>query len=312
MGQAGSKPFEGKVVKTLSGHSRAVLHCEFTKDGETLATCSADNNIILWTVSSGEPLRTLEGHTLEVNCCCFYENVLATASNDKTVILWLYNTGKRASRLAIHSGPVLSCSISPNGRYLATASKDKTVRLMKFRPGSGAFVSGSEMRKLVGHCESVNDVQFAHDESYLATASDDKTIRLWDIDSGTCAMCLDDPFGPVRKLRFSPNGNHMISLSAPGNFLSVWNTAKNMVDNVLEANNGREIQNIAISPDGRITIGLSQDNKITLWEKMTKKCMPELRTTEHKRGINTIAISCNELMQCVATGDGEGAVFIWN
>ena len=34
MGQTGSRAFEGKVVRTLTGHSRAVLHCEFSQDGE--------------------------------------------------------------------------------------------------------------------------------------------------------------------------------------------------------------------------------------------------------------------------------------
>lgn len=311
MGQVGGKPFEGKVVRSLTGHSSSVLHCEFNKDGDILATCSADTTVILWTMSTGEPLRTLEGHTSEVTCCCFYENVLATASTDKTVVIWLYSNGKRASRLAIHSGPVHSCTISPNGQHLATASKDKTARLVRFQPGSGAFVSGSEMLRLVGHKASVNDVQFAPNASYVATASEDKTIRLWDVENGACAMCLDDPFGGVLKLRFSMHGNYMISLSAPGSFVSVWNMEKHIVDNVLETNNGREIQNIAFSPDGRLTIGLSKDNRITLWEKMTRKSTPELRTTRHMGGINALAISSNN--DCwAATGDGEGTVFIWN
>ena len=99
MGQTGSQTFEGKVVRTLSGHTRAVLHCEFSQDGELLATCSADKTTLLWNVSTGEPLRSLEGHTQDVTCCCFYENILATCSRDKTVVLWLYETGRRASRL---------------------------------------------------------------------------------------------------------------------------------------------------------------------------------------------------------------------
>jgi WD40 repeat protein len=100
MGQAGSRPFEGKVVQSLNGHqSRAILHCEFSDDGELLATCSADKRVLLWSVHTGEPLRSLEGHTDEVTCCCFYENILATCSKDKTVVLWLYQSGRRASRL---------------------------------------------------------------------------------------------------------------------------------------------------------------------------------------------------------------------
>ena len=310
MGQAGSRAFEGTVIRSLTGHSRAVLHCEFSQDGELLATCSADKSVLLWNVETGEPLRSLEGHTDEVTCCCFYENILATCSRDKTVVLWLYKSGRRASRVANHSGAVLACTIASTGQYLATCSEDKTIRLVKFQPGTGAFVNGSEMRRLNGHRGSVNDVKFSSNANFLASASQDKTIRLWEIGTGACAMVLDDPFGSVQKLCYSPTGSHMISLSSPGNFVSVWNTQTHMIDNVLEANDGREIQNIAISPDGRITIGLSKDNKITLWAKMTHKCTPELRTTQHKKGVTAIAITETDCY--VATGDGEGAVFIWN
>lgn len=135
-----------------------------------------------------------------------------------------------------------ACVISPNGQFLASASEDKTARLVKFRPGSGAFVFGSEMRKFVGHRAPVKDVQFAPSATCVATASEDQTIRLWDTDTGACALCLDDPFGSVRKLCFSTNGSYMMSLSAAGNFVSVWNMKQHIVDNVLEANNGREIQ----------------------------------------------------------------------
>lgn len=103
MGQAGSKPFEGKVIQSLTGHNREVLHCQFNNTGDILATCSADETVILWTVATGEPLRTLKGHESGVTCCCFYDNILATASTDKTVILWLHASGKRASKLGKRS-----------------------------------------------------------------------------------------------------------------------------------------------------------------------------------------------------------------
>lgn len=137
---------------------------------------------------------------------------------------------------------MLSCTISSDGHHLASCSEDKTIRLIKFQPGTGAFVNGSEMKKLSGHRDSVNDVKFSPNAEYLASASHDKMIRIWDTATGACVIVLDDPFGPVQKLCYSPTGKHMISLSSPGNFVSVWNTESNMVDNVLEASNGREIQ----------------------------------------------------------------------
>ena len=116
---------------------------------------------------------------------------------------------------AIHSGPVLSCSIASTGQHLASCSEDKTIRLIKFQPGTGAFVNGSEMRKLNGHRGSVNDVKFAPNANFLASASQDKTIRICETATGTCAIVLDDPFGAVQRLCYSPTGSHMISLSSP-------------------------------------------------------------------------------------------------
>ena len=119
MGQAGSKPFEGKVIQSLTGHNREVLHCQFNNAGDILATCSGDTTVILWTVATGEPLRTLKGHASEVTCCSFYDNILATASTDKTVILWLYGSGKRASKLGKRSWvtQVVNTMIMKIGRF---------------------------------------------------------------------------------------------------------------------------------------------------------------------------------------------------
>lgn len=118
MGETGSKPFEGNVLQTLKGHSLAVLHCEFSQNGELLATCSADKTILIWNVATGEPVRVLEGHTSDVTCCCFYENVLATCSKDTTVMLWLYESGKRASRL----GKDLFCVLFNTNFELSTVT----------------------------------------------------------------------------------------------------------------------------------------------------------------------------------------------
>ena len=142
----------------------------------------------------------------------------------------------------MHSAPVLCCNISPDGKLLATTSEDGVVYLMAYRSGPGAFVVGSEMKKLRSHRVAVNDSQFTPNSCLLATASDDKTIRVWDTKAGWCTMCLDDPFGAVKKLCFSPTGSHMVSLS--GDVLSVWNTEKSIfsVVNALDTNNGHEIQ----------------------------------------------------------------------
>ncbi|XP_046841135.1 vegetative incompatibility protein HET-E-1-like [Xenia sp. Carnegie-2017] len=163
-----------------------------------------------------------------------------------------------------------------------------------------------------GHRDAVNDVKFSPDGHYLVSASHDTTIRIWQTETGACAMILDDSVGAVKKLCYSPLECHMMSISGPGNFVSVWNTTSYVVEKVLEADNGREIQNIAITPDGMVIIGLSEDNKITLWATMTDNCVPKRRTTPHIKGLTTIALHDDGNEWCIATADRDEVINIWN
>jgi len=95
--------YERRLVHRLEyGHEGAVLHCAVDPKEKILATCSVDGKIILWTIATGEILRTLSGgHTGEVTSCsfCSIGSILASSSKDKKVILWHHDTGRRASRL---------------------------------------------------------------------------------------------------------------------------------------------------------------------------------------------------------------------
>jgi WD40 repeat protein len=67
-----------------------------------------------------------------------------------------------------------SVAFSPDGRLLASGSRDKTIKLWE-------VASGSLVRTLTGHTDSVFSVAFSPDGRLLASGSDDNTIRLWDI-----------------------------------------------------------------------------------------------------------------------------------
>jgi len=47
---------------TLEGHNSSVYSVNFSPDGKTLASGSADNTIKLWNLETGKEIRTLKGH----------------------------------------------------------------------------------------------------------------------------------------------------------------------------------------------------------------------------------------------------------
>ena len=65
-------------------------------DGQTLASSSADHRVKFWNSSSGQCLKTLQGHTARVWSVVWSPDgqILASGSADETIKLWDVNTGE--------------------------------------------------------------------------------------------------------------------------------------------------------------------------------------------------------------------------
>lgn len=81
---------DGKVVRSLPGHTSTVTGLAFHASGTVLASGSKDNTVRLWTPANGQALKTLEGHTAWVQGIAFLARGtrLASVSADQTVRLW--------------------------------------------------------------------------------------------------------------------------------------------------------------------------------------------------------------------------------
>ena len=57
----------GKEIRTLTGHSGAVLSVAISPDGKTIVSGSKDKTIKVWNLNTGKEINTIMGHLGDVN-----------------------------------------------------------------------------------------------------------------------------------------------------------------------------------------------------------------------------------------------------
>jgi WD40 repeat protein len=141
----------GKPIgEALEGHEEGVVSAAFSPDGKRIVSASYDNTARLWDAETRKPIgKPLTGHEGWVFSAAFSPDGrrIVTASKDKTVRLWDAETDEPivceimdrfcgiGEPLTGHEGPVLSATLSPDGKRIVTASGDHTVRLWDVETG---------------------------------------------------------------------------------------------------------------------------------------------------------------------------------
>ena len=247
------------------GHMSKVRSLEFTHDGRYVVSAGYDKTLRVWSVQSGELVRTLRGEIGEGPGGRIYATALSSddallavggylgklagrayrAGDDthKIRILDFYS-GRTLRLLEGHHDVVLSTAFSHYGKRLVSGGGDRQARIWDAE-------TGRLERSLSGHSQGVRAVAFSPDDRLIATGSQDKTAKLWDAMSGRLIATLEGHGDAIEALQFTPDGNYLLTGSLDrtvrlwdgrsGRFLKILATQQSGVASLSIAPNGKSV-----------------------------------------------------------------------
>lgn len=204
-----------RPVQTLTGHERSINAVQFSPDSKILASAGDDETVRIWDVETGKKIKTLGKHKDVVNCLSFYPDgkFLASGGADFKIKIWTSGNWKEAAEIGGIPNSVETIAFSQDGKLIAgswegtigvwTAETGKRINTLRFAthikslsfvPGSAILAAagtdkvirilnagtGGELRKLEGHAESVESVQFSPAGRLLVSGGLDSSVKLWE------------------------------------------------------------------------------------------------------------------------------------
>ncbi|KAK9905056.1 hypothetical protein WJX75_008769 [Coccomyxa subellipsoidea] len=270
-------------IQMLEGHTDRAWHVAWSPTGETLASCSGDKTVRLWTRRQPGSEEWVCSATLEeaqtrtIRCCSWSPDgrSLATASFDATTAIWEVQDGvwEQVALLEGHENEVKGVAWNPSGSLIATCSRDKSVWIWEALPGNEYECVDVKQ----GHSQDVKAVAWHPKGEILVSCSYDDTIKLWreSDDEWICEQTLSGPgighTSTVWGLSFEESGERMVSCSDDGT-LRVWSCTSKDGEawwRLLTTASGcheRTIFSVDWSRSGAIASG-SGDNSISVHEE---------------------------------------------
>jgi hypothetical protein len=200
---------------------------------------------------------TLLGHASYVTSAAFSPDGsrVFTASGDQTVRAWNAKTGALLTTLAGHEGTVTALAVSPDGRRLVSGSPDGTARV--WDP-----LTGRVLATIQGHTDSVLSVAFSADGARIVTGSADRTAKIWDVETTKQIATLKSAAADVVNVSYTPEGS--VVTAGSDNNLRIWD-GRTGAPLATIPSLGALAGLLAMSPDGRNIVQLSDDNTARVW-----------------------------------------------
>lgn len=223
-----------------------------------------------------------------------------------TTHLWEVSSGRE---IWVRRGG--AATFSPDGKQ-AIYADGTTVQLWDIS-------AGREVRRLTGHSEIVQGVDYSADNRTILSYSKDSKeplIRLWDARNGRALSLLKGHEDKVENVVFSHDGRLVVSASKDKT-VRLWSVPEGKLLRIFKGHRD-SVQAVAISADGKIIAGggygygKQSDPSIRLWDAVSGR---QLRQFDNRYAVLSLAFSPDGKTLLAGTSsfgrDGE-PLTLWN
>jgi WD40 repeat protein len=221
------------IVDTHLRSDSAIYECRsvsWSPDGKQFASCGRGGLVKIWKSSTGELLRTLEGHHGSVGSALWspdgrwfasaeWGNRIRIWDAEKWTLLWDVNQ-MEASRRSESSGDY-TIAWSPDSARLATRRGQGGLGVWALQAGKQPELVWSTR----AHTSTVRCVAWNTAGNRIATFSNDGRVKIWNAETGRELLSLDVHKGGTDGLAWSPDGRKLASGNR-GSGVLIWDASR--------------------------------------------------------------------------------------
>ncbi|EFC49745.1 predicted protein [Naegleria gruberi] len=236
------------VLKEYKSHGYEVFDIDISNDNNYFVSASADKNVFLWDVSTGEVKRRFKEHKGKVNCVKYNFNneIIMSGSYDRTLKVWDVRSASYKSVQNLGDFQDSVSSITSSDSSIIAGCVDGTVHIYDIRMGKlkvddlgGASVghvsisknyktyccsllnstilmieieSGNILRTLTGHTNEKYQIKhtISNDDRYLLSGDENGNIFEWNLENEqSCKIPkIDSDSTPVVSIDYHPKGKY--------------------------------------------------------------------------------------------------------
>ena len=243
--------------------TRAAERFVISPDNKSIAVAYYDGSMEIFTIADGSSMGVFNGNSSGIASLAFSPDggSIASAGWDNTIQTWNVSSGQVDQVLyqSQNSSPISTfrkVAFSPDGKLAAVSNYGEAISLIDALSGQKVSTTGNASG-------DYGAMAFDPEGKRLAAVSNNTNVDILDLASGnTLAQIPTIHNKPIQKLKFSPDGNTLATLSTEQLYL--WNvqTGKKAWD--LAGFNAFDY-----SPDGKILVSDSSDYGLYVWNTAT-------------------------------------------